>query len=246
MERMTECLDRVAAVLNAVAARAGEKPAAAPPPATAEQPGMPLENLSNQLLPTAPATDDPSQAGQPGAAADGPDGPQTTTAVADLAGLALPIVAASQEPAEAEDRSATVPDAPNTIELPPRAAAAATAPDFSPPGQAAAGLLPPADEVLSSAGSEEQTAEPPPAAGDSGEQFALPWPAAATAPMPFAAESSLPSAILGQLQSLLQDGGGESTRQEQIAIAREQLEEQKRTNEYLQKHSDSDVAVFGP
>ena len=58
---------------------------------------------------------------------------------------------------------------------------------------------------------------------------------------------SLPSAGLSPLQDYSRDSASQSHQLEQIQIAREQLSEQKKTNQYLEKQQGNpSAAVFGP
>ena len=60
------------------------------------------------------------------------------------------------------------------------------------------------------------------------------------------AATPLPSAGLAPLHSFSGDTATRSNQVEQIAIAREQLTEQKKTNQHLEKRAGGPQAVFGP
>lgn len=63
---------------------------------------------------------------------------------------------------------------------------------------------------------------------------------------PQAAMPSLPSAGLGRLRDLARDAATESHQVEQIRIARDQLAEQRKTNQHLERRRGSTAAVFEP
>ena len=60
------------------------------------------------------------------------------------------------------------------------------------------------------------------------------------------AAAAVPSQGLAPLQNLSQDAATSTSQAEQIEIAREQLAEQKRTNDFLEKQSDGQPATYGP
>lgn len=57
---------------------------------------------------------------------------------------------------------------------------------------------------------------------------------------------SIPSTGLAQLQNFSNDSATRSNQTEHIKVARDQLAEQKKTNELLEKQSGGQQAVFGP
>jgi hypothetical protein len=89
------------------------------------------------------------------------------------------------------------------------------------------------------------TAGAPPATAPALETEGLPWPPSVPALPPWTA-SALPSAGLGQLQGLSGESATSSNQVEQLKVARDQLAEHKKTNQFLEKKTADPTTVFGP
>jgi hypothetical protein len=85
---------------------------------------------------------------------------------------------------------------------------------------------------------------PQPSGADA--ETGLPTQAWADMDVPSMAMSSMPSAGLSQLQDISQDQASHDNQMQQIKIAQDQLTEQKKTNEHLEKQRGGQATVFGP
>jgi hypothetical protein len=248
LAQLTQNVDRIVATLEALAQRieAAVSAHAAPPPgaqtkAEAASPtaeggpqaaaGLVAARLAASAASAAAATDGGKAATEGRANDTAPASPATADpAPAGLAAFGLPpsgqATSATGETAAGDDAQRPAATAAGLPGGPPW-------PD-SPPDEAAAPAL---------AG--QLTAGAPQATAPALETEGLPWPPSVPALPPWTA-SALPSAGLGQLQGLSGESATSSNQVEQLKVARDQLAEHKKTNQFLEKKTADPTTVFGP